>query len=42
MESEIFQAILCQQPIWIFIVRNKYNDKRLDELIKILKKIVPG
>jgi tetratricopeptide (TPR) repeat protein len=42
MESEIFQALSCQKPIWIFIVRQKYDDKRLDELIKILKKIVPG
>ncbi|UCH96267.1 MAG: hypothetical protein JSV88_05260 [Candidatus Aminicenantes bacterium] len=42
MESEIFQALSCQKPVWIFIVRQKYNDTRLDELIKILKKIVPG
>ena len=42
MESEIFQALSCQKPVWIFIVKNKYNDKQLDELIKILKKIVPG
>jgi len=42
LESEIFQALSCQKPVWIFIVRQKYNDKRLDELIKILKKIVPG
>jgi tetratricopeptide (TPR) repeat protein len=41
VESEIFQALSCQKPVWIFIVRQKYNDKRLDELIKILKKIVP-
>ena len=42
LESEIFQALSCQKPVWIFIVRKKHNDKRLDELIKILKKIVPG
>ena len=42
LESEIFQALSSQKPVWIFIVRQKYNDTRLDELIKILKKIVPG
>ncbi len=42
LESEIFQALSCQKPVLIFIVRRKDNDKRLDELIKILRKIVPG
>ncbi|UCH97551.1 MAG: DUF4062 domain-containing protein, partial [Candidatus Aminicenantes bacterium] len=42
LESEIFQAVSNQKPVWIFIVRQRTNDKRLDEFIKILKKIVPG
>ena len=42
LESEIFQALSCQKPIWIFVVRQKYTDTRLAELINILEKIVPG